>query len=337
MPQLDALRALAVLAVALHHSSLGEKLPWGLTKIPWGTGGVHLFFVLSGFLITGILLRCRDFAHERGSRWIAIRQFYIRRFLRICPLYYLVVLAALLANLNPAREVAPWLLTYTINVYMAKVGYFIDNFAHFWSLAVEEHFYLVWPWLVLFLPRKWLIGTAISFVCLSPVFRIYAYQNLSGVSGYILTPGNLDTLSMGSLLAIATYQTTYPRAVVDRWLVRLALPLGLILTVLFAGWSARIDWRVSIGLGDFAMALIFCWLVAAASRGFRGVAGAVLQTRPLLYLGKISYGIYVYHELTPISCLPVPVDWVSRRFPRGRCALLSPLPAPWWRHPCRGT
>ena len=164
MPQLDTLRAFAVTAVLVHHY---------FTWANWGLGatlGVKLFFILSGFLITGILLRSRDAATASGHKWSSlVGRFYVRRFLRIFPLYYFVVAVAATINLEPAREILPWLLTYTLNIYMANLGWFVANFAHFWTLAVEEQFYIFWPWIILFAPRNWLIRLTLIFISVGPL------------------------------------------------------------------------------------------------------------------------------------------------------------------------
>src|SRR5687768_9773896 len=114
MPQLDALRALAVTAVAWSHWTPPEYHG----GIPWGPLAVKLFFVLSGFLITAILLDCRHAAGESpGEAWFALRSFYVRRFLRLIPLYYATLLLAALCNVTPVPETLGWTLTYTANFY----------------------------------------------------------------------------------------------------------------------------------------------------------------------------------------------------------------------------
>src|SRR5436309_834307 len=159
MPQLDGVRALAVLAVLVHHylSAAWPVLDRAGTSL--GFLGVKLFFVLSGFLITGILLegRLADDTPEGRSRLRFLRQFYIRRFLRIFPLYYVVVALALICNIAPARQIAIWLLTYTVNIYFSIVGEFPRHFSHLWSLAIEEQFYLVWPWCILYARQRHLV------------------------------------------------------------------------------------------------------------------------------------------------------------------------------------
>ena len=123
LPQLDGLRAVAVAFVFFWHFYKFENLPGKWAMIPYGEIGVRLFFVLSGFLITGILLRARA-EGDRGAqkKTHLIRQFYIRRFLRIFPLYYLVVFVALILGIQHTRRICDWLLTYGTNILMALRG-----------------------------------------------------------------------------------------------------------------------------------------------------------------------------------------------------------------------
>jgi peptidoglycan/LPS O-acetylase OafA/YrhL len=140
MPQLDALRALGVFGVWFTHWGIGT-LPV-LRWIHWGEMGVQLFFVLSGYLITGILLRARDRADCGEGKWLVAKRFYVRRFLRICPIYYLTLLATAIV-IQHMREGFFWHLTYTSNIFFALRGRLDLIGAHFWTLSVEEQFYLV--------------------------------------------------------------------------------------------------------------------------------------------------------------------------------------------------
>jgi peptidoglycan/LPS O-acetylase OafA/YrhL len=292
MPQLDGLRTLAVGAVVLQHFNILSGV---------AAFGVHLFFVLSGFLITGILLLSREQVVTAGiSRTRAFCQFYIRRALRI--FYYLVVFAGILVNAEYAREYAPWLLTYTINLKMAAQGWYIANFAHFWSLAVEEQYYLVWPWLILLLPRKWLVPAALAMTAVGPLFRAYLMvgwtvwqSGASGLQSYIATPTALDSLGMGSLIAIAMrHERT--RDILRRSM-GIAVPvIGLGLWAVLAFWVGG-GWEMV--LADTASAIFFGWLIYSAAKGFSGITGRILSAAPLVYIGRISYGVYVYHPLVP--------------------------------------
>src|SRR5262249_3556155 len=135
-------------------------------------------------------------------------KFYTRRFLRIFPLYYFVVITAVALDIDPARKIIGWLLTYTLNLHMASQGRYEANFAHFWSLSVEEQFYLVWPWLMLFVPRSWLKPVALLTVSAALGFRLSyvlsGYTNMKGLATYISTIPNLDNLGMGALLAMSS-------------------------------------------------------------------------------------------------------------------------------------
>jgi peptidoglycan/LPS O-acetylase OafA/YrhL len=168
MPQLDGLRAIAVAMVVVRHYYL-------VTEIDTAIYGVRLFFVLSGFLITGILLASRE-ALQMGlvpSRAHALRQFYIRRTLRIFPLYYLVVGVGLIVGVPEALEFAPWLLTYTLNWRIAAQGWYMEHYAHLWSLAVEEQFYLLWPWVILLVRNNWVLPSAIIMTLVGPLYRAW--------------------------------------------------------------------------------------------------------------------------------------------------------------------
>ena len=295
-PQLDGLRTIAVGAVMLQHFVGFENLPGFLGQLPWGQLGVKLFFVLSGFLITGILLRSRDAVDaSQISRWFAARQFYIRRFLRIFPLYYFVIAVCFAINLQPVREILVWLLTYTLNIYAAMQGKWMDHFAHFWSLAVEEQFYIVWPWFVLFVPRKRLVLIMLAMIALALGWRGYAYaRNFNFISIYHVTFACLDTLGLGSLLALL-HHSTISKRIIQKFLTLLVLPVGLLGAALVMALARNeIFWPSYIVLWETFTGLVFCWLVSGASIGFRGPGRMILESRPVVYCGKISYGLYVY-------------------------------------------
>ena len=312
MPQLDALRFFAVLGVMVAHLWHPRRLPWLLGDLDWAGLGVRLFFVLSGFLITGILLDCRNAAEKNGTPTLFfVRQFYARRFLRIFPIYYLVVLVALIVGLSPAREIWGWLVTYTTNIYITVNNEWVGRFGHFWTLAVEEQFYLIWPWVILFAPRKWLMPIILFCISLSPIYRTFAYAYFPFDIGAMdfkaatLTPANLDSLAIGALLALA-WTWEIPKATLQRYLTRFILPIGLLLyATCLIFYHYRIQTAVFFIFGDFSASLIFAWLVSSAGLGFKGLIGKFLELQPLVYLGKITYGIYVYHYFAPLILVPL--------------------------------
>jgi peptidoglycan/LPS O-acetylase OafA/YrhL len=307
MPQLDALRFFAVLGVLVVHNWRPQKLPWIFGELDWGNLGVRLFFVLSGFLITGILLDCRNLAESSPSpgRLFYVKQFYIRRFLRIFPIYYLVLFICLFLDLPPAREVWTWLATYTSNFYITLNGEWIGRLGHFWTLAVEEQFYFVWPWMIIFLPRKWLIPFILMVITLAPIYRsiavyLFPHDIVSGeFTKGTFTISSLDCLGAGALLALF-FRSKHGPEKVQRLLRNLFLPAvlilyGLILTLKYYNLSIEAYYI----LGDTLAAVFFCWLVGAASKGFSGGIGNILENKTLVSLGKITYGIYVYHNFVP--------------------------------------
>lgn len=295
MLQLDGLRAIAVLLVCWHH---WMPKRWHL-GINWGSTGVDLFFVLSGFLITGILLACRR-PLEEGRQGVAFtaKRFYIRRFLRIFPLYYAVLaLASVVLALEPGVLVSLW--TYTFNLYGAWRGMLSGTLvSHFWSLAVEEQFYLVWPWVILLVPRRALVPVVAATLCVGPLSRWILFQSGAPFDAMrMVTTSCLDLLAAGSLFALLVEREGLEAVLRGRF----ARLVGLAGAALFA-WGAAIQVRTS---GAEATALdvfvvytrwpFFAWLVLACARGFGGLLGRLLCAKPLTYVGKVSYGVYVFH------------------------------------------
>lgn len=316
MPQLDSLRALAAVAVfAQHFLGTGNVF---VSTVPLGDLGVRLFFVLSGFLITSILLDSRD-SIDRGtiSRGGVIRHFYARRFLRLIPVYFLF-LGLVFLFIPDVRAHAAWFYTYLQNIHFALENRFTVA-DHVWTLAVEEQFYLMWPLLVLFLPRRMLTPTIVGVVALGIVARLaFLAIGMTHFQASMLTPAHFDTLGMGALLALAGGYREGSSEVRSRLLlaglfVGVAL-LAVVLVTKVRGMSSSIEFV----LGEAGAGLLFVWVVGHASRGFGGALGSVLDNGALIYLGKISYGMYVYHWFVPAVA--------ESSFP----AVGLPVPGPGW-------
>jgi len=311
MPQLDGLRCFAVIAVMVHHNWRPDE-PWLFDRLNWGDLGVRLFFVLSGFLITGILLGgITGRESDRPERMVFLRNFYARRFLRIVPVYYFVLLVLIVNRAQPTEDL-PWLATFTTNIYIWLRLDWID-YPHLWTLAVEEQFYLVWPWLVLFLRRSWLLPALVALISLGPLYRLFAtfqYPEDTGFGGssasLIFPLGVVDSLGLGALLALA-FAADPDGKRLSGVLTRVVLPMGVALFVLTRTKLVLGDHAVT-ALGDLSSALIFCWLVGMAARGFPGIAGRLLEWGPIRYVGKISYGAYLFHLLVPYLLLAPLVD-----------------------------
>ena len=196
--QLDGLRFLAVAAVMFAHSMVFTKLTQ--LNLILASCGVNFFFVLSGFLISGLLLKSKVKDNlNKNTHWFSLKQFYARRTLRIFPIYYLVIIVAFVFNLKPAREIIWWLVTYTSNIYWCKYGYMVD-FGHLWSLAVEEQFYLFFPFVIFFVPKRYLLTSLYFIIALSILSRFFGcffYKGIDNVSTYAFTPCCLDSFCVG--------------------------------------------------------------------------------------------------------------------------------------------
>ncbi|HEY0781956.1 MAG TPA: acyltransferase [Thermoanaerobaculia bacterium] len=308
MPQLDGLRTLAVAAVLVEHWMPSDFLFHRI--VPWGTFGVRLFFVLSGYLITGILLDARRDGEAAGSgRLLTWRQFLTRRALRIFPAFYAVVLLSALFDFSTSRATLPWNLTYTTDFYLAATADWHGAISHFWSLAVEEQFYLLWPWAVLFAPPKRRQAILFAMVVAAAAFRLAgALAGLNSIALVVLPISCLDTLGAGALLALAQ------RGQAPRWFARAiagrgpAIAAGLAIALCaarFLGLPGQ--GPIVAGFLDTALALAFAGLVGRAAEGSGGTLGALLAWAPLVAVGQISYGVYLIHNFAPsiLGWLPV--------------------------------
>jgi peptidoglycan/LPS O-acetylase OafA/YrhL len=310
-PALDGIRGLAILGVLIQHcyfrapgaTSLIDRSLIQVREIGWV--GIELFFALSGFLITGILL------DSKGSDGY-FRNFFGRRVLRIFPLYYatLLVLFYLVPRLGivPGPESAQvvdvqgWYWSYLQNFFIAlrmkaNPDQLLFYTGHLWSLAVEEQFYVVWPLLIYSLRRKHVAYACAGLIVLAAALRVAALWHGVGPRAiYTLTPFRMDSLAAGSLLALAV---RYPAA--SGFLTRWARPAfmagiaGTIGSMVLARDASPFHWPVqSFGYTSIAVwsaALIFLARAAPPS----ALIARFIRQRPLLLLGQYSYGIYIIH------------------------------------------
>lgn len=305
-PALDGLRGIAVLLVMLYHFAMhgelgtahpADRVVADLLMAGWS--GVDLFFVLSGFLITGILFDARH-----GPRYF--RTFYMRRTLRIFPLYY-AVLVLVFFVFTPGPDPAGlereqvWYWTYLLNFRIAYDGW-PDNpvIGHFWTLAVEEQFYLVWPLLVLGFGRRGLMWIASVFIVAAPVLRWWLLANGDNEAAWVLTPARMDALAVGAFLAL-WIRGDGGLAAARRWLPPGLLLTGALLVVLILRQGGLSAWDDDIIVYGFSLlALLFGFLLLAALAGQAAQRPqSVLASRPLMRIGQLSYALYVFHH--PLS------------------------------------
>jgi peptidoglycan/LPS O-acetylase OafA/YrhL len=301
-PQLDGLRAFAVLCTVIHHWV--PSVFWWRTWFPFGVAGVRLFFVLSGFLITAILLDQRR-AIEAGNQspGLSLRHFFVRRVLRLVPAFYLVLFVGSALDLGALRETLYWHLPYLSNVGMILDGRWLPGITHLWSLAVEEQFYIVWAFVILFIPRKGLVPAIGTAIVAAPVFRgVGVAAGWADMTIAFNPIACLDTLGMGALLAVLFRGEGGERGErIREPLLRACLWIGLpllVASILGEREFGEVFRRnVNLPMQEFALALVFTWVVARAAVGFRGPIGWVLENRVVVSMGMMSYAIYLFHPI----------------------------------------
>jgi peptidoglycan/LPS O-acetylase OafA/YrhL len=277
-PELDGVRAIAAIMVMLFHSSQAGLPIHGLINL--GQTGVDLFFVLSGFLITSILLTHRQ--HD----WTEVRVFYARRSLRIFPLYfgYLVLLRLI------GRSVSWPYWAYLQNFYNA-FSIQVSGPTHFWSLAVEEHFYLVWPFLVLFAPRRILVPVLWILVAGAPILRYCL--TLQGIQVFYLTFTRIDGLAAGALIAALHGKIQRFKALtIVSGMITCAI---LLFVTSYFGRGRDLAWFIAVkySITTALYSLLIMWLLASPN----SVIPSLFRWSPLRFVGRVSYGLYVFHPL----------------------------------------
>ena len=305
VPALDGLRGIAIALVVSYHY-LG--VPFG------GSSGVDLFFVLSGFLITTLLLEERA---ETGA--VSLRSFYARRARRLLPALFTMLAAftaiSLVRGIDPTGDLARYGF-YTANItraFVDRASVTSSGLGHLWSLAEEEQFYLAWPLVLILIARsRWLLVTVAALVLALMAYR--AALVLNGVSVLYRPDTRADGLLVGSTLAILRQQRRFSvSAGAQPWFV-----------AFFAFWiligTANIEWSV-VGLSSFE---IICagLILAAVTSGSQ--LGTALSWSPLVFLGKISYSLYLWHFMIwwalgwahPLAALGISLAcaWASYRF-----------------------
>jgi peptidoglycan/LPS O-acetylase OafA/YrhL len=271
----------------------------------YGSYGVDLFFVLSGFLITGILYDAHNEPHY-------FRNFYMRRLLRIFPLYYGVlalvfVVAPLIpllqgATLDHLVERQAWAWLYAVNIRVAMDGeWSLSYINHFWSLAVEEHFYFFWPLVVFLLARRPRALIAVSLAVSLCAMLAGVTGSLVGLSWWVtgtLTPFRLDGLALGAFLAVTARHPGGLEQLV-RALPRVVAVVGGLLAVTVVGrrlGSSQLLGVVGAMRPALILMLLACLLMWGVTAPERSAISRFFRSRPMVFLGTHSYGLYVYHH-----------------------------------------
>ncbi len=305
IPALDGLRGIAVLAILFHHFNImgeGARLDHivgQLASASWM--GVDLFFVLSGFLITGIL--CDAKGHD-----CYFRNFYVRRCLRIFPLYYAFLLAFVVVlphilrgysqQMNTTLANQGWLWTYASNILLAirqDWSTAVPGANHLWSLGVEEQFYAIWPAVVLLSTRRRLIVTCLLLIGAAPVIRSVLWMAGDNYSAsYVLTFARADTFAIGAVIAVAV-RTPEGFAHILRWArtVTIATSIFVISGLVLRGrWIAQDVFVFTVG---FSVVAFMCGGLLVEALRPQGPVRRLCDSQTLQSLGLYSYALYIFH------------------------------------------
>jgi peptidoglycan/LPS O-acetylase OafA/YrhL len=307
---LDGLRGLAFLLVFFFHTNY----------IEFGWVGVQLFFVLSGFLITGILVEMK----KKFPPWEYFIKFYGRRFLRVFPLYYFYLGLMLLVTtyfvytgyktsvMKLFSAQLPYALAYIYNFHYASLNYHHLNFlVHFWSLSVEEQFYIFWPLIIFLCPEKFRKLTFTGLVALGPILRLlillgykyslFSFLNQNPAMGiYPLPINHVDAFAFGAFIACFSIPKAKFQAIVMTVLLPVSaflwqyLNAGNVQSLGSLGFEFIMPVRYQFVWGYSLLNYYFAVLIFAVARD--GFLVDLFENKILKYIGKISYGLYIYHN-----------------------------------------
>jgi len=307
---LDGIRGIAILLVLAYHFGRSAQ-GFGLdSPVLWPTSfgwvGVDLFFVLSGFLITGIL-------YDSRREHLYFRNFYARRALRIFPLYYgALLLVVLLGAAWPeagvwGTESPIWLALYMTNLLVATEGpESAGILGHYWSLAIEEHFYLLWPLLVRWGTRRQLMAAAATLMVAALALRtVLVLGGADPEAVYIMTPTRIDALAAGAFCSLAVRGPAGPAGLVwPAWAVLLLCGGSVLLLIATQRTLGNHDPLMQT-IGYTLLALTFAGAIVVGITG--RMVKAVLENGVLRWFGRYSYGLYVWHPIVAVILFYTPL------------------------------
>lgn len=263
--------------------------------------GLYFFLALTGFLITRSLLRERDRGDSSAERWRsrAFKDFQTRRALRILIPCYVAMLFGLLVGAPDLRSHPLWYFTHLVNFHIAYLPEWPSGTSHYWTLAIQQQFYLCWPLLIFLAPRRWLGPLMIGIALIAPLSRFVLGQYFPEViHPGAITSSALDYLAIGSLLALLLARGIAPTDRRIRLAAWICLPLYLILYV-----SDESGHSIPV-LRHFQqtfLSISIVGLIAATLAGLPAPLGRVLNHSSLQHIGKISYGLYLFHTTVPLA------------------------------------
>jgi peptidoglycan/LPS O-acetylase OafA/YrhL len=299
IPSLDGIRAVSILMVLYGHLTGTRGFPnrmdsdWGNVLGDVAHLGVLVFFVISGFLITSLLMSERE---KTGT--ISLGKFYLRRVLRIFPAFYALILALGVASwlgwIDLSGQDFAYALTYTVNYYPNHPW----QIGHLWSLSIEEQFYLLWPATLLVLRRRRALIVAMLAILAGPAVRaairewMFHVDPSTPLGGMAIFPAMCDYLATGCALALLRpwllQQNWYLRLTGSRWLA-LAVPLALLI-------NREAGYTLVELLFSPVMNICIALLVESSTRHTRSLAGRFLNWKPVAFLGVLSYSLYLWQQ-----------------------------------------
>ena len=295
---LDGFRAISILMVLFGHLSSTRSFPVSLGIYKETAGdlahlGVLIFFVISGFLITSLLMSERE---KTGT--ISLKRFYLRRVLRIFPAFYALIFALIVANLlgwiSLSGHDFAYALTYTVN-YDPDSSWQIG---HLWSLSIEEQFYLLWPLTLLALRQRRALIVAIAAIFIGPLVRagilewIFHVNPHSALANMSIFPAMFDYLATGCALALLR-----PWLLTQQWYLRLTSSRWLVLAVVLTFLINRLSgYTLVMLLGSPVLNVCIALLIESSTRHADSLAGRFLNWKPVVFVGVLSYSLYLWQQ-----------------------------------------
>lgn len=298
--QLDFLRFIAISLVIIAHWFNNSISIFFVT----GELGVFLFFTLSGFLITRLLLLKKNKIDENTeSKKFALKNFYIRRVLRLFPIYYLILCFLLIINFAGFKEKSTWYFFYASNIYTYIQQRWDGVLGPYWSLAVEEQFYLIWPFFLFFINKNNVRKIFYACILLGPIFRgIFLLISVNFfethnkyLSSFVLMPNCIDAFAFGGVLAFNLLNNSKDGSALVRFMHHRYTIIGItICTFLLLFFKGHFFYYIF-----FPTFFSFCamHIVCVLIKGVTGFGKTIIEFPFFIFLGKISYGLYIYHGL----------------------------------------
>lgn len=295
--QFDTIKAFAVILVVIAHWLSIKNNSFAISSF-----GVNVFFVLSGFLLTQILLiekNRSELLQNNPQRLSIIGKFIARRSLKIFPLYYLflfILIKGRKFHPNSLNTDWPYYFSYLQNfILYFNQAWYSSKLSPLYALAVEKQFYLIWPWIIIFSPKKYLVHILSGGFIIGVLIQLYIYFFMGNDTfAYLLTPACLDTFCAGGLLA---YIVVYKDAL-DKY-YKLIKTTGIIALMTFVIGNV-----FSINLivpQRTLVSMISMWLLAKILTNKSEYFNTIMTNRFIMSIGKVSYGIYLFHNFIPIN------------------------------------